>query len=652
LRERACAAQRGRMDELQDAIEDAQYMSAVHEDTLKPTKRWKYPSAERTREFIERLEAHKADALGFDALAAQCLGLYQMYTFCTSEVDAARPEAEQQKHETDADGDAGPGALAPAAKVVMAFMTDVIRYKRARSVGARHELFISMFRSFFRAERSVEYNGVEGGELWRPLPKVDPADVEQAYAAGFDEAAALHGVVTALPIQGEEVERVVSAYENVKGYSHDELRGSKELRRSVHASLRGDLFDMLDYMCALFMSKHVYPAFRASPSFDRLMKFLCIQQQPVTEDDFGLFRIIGRGGFGLVHGCKKRTSGKLYAMKVLNKKRIKMRGSEKLCMNERRILAEVDSPFLVCLKYSFATNEDLFLILDLMTGGDLAFHLSIKGVFNKIEATFYAMRCALALRHLHKLDIVYRDLKPDNILMDDFGNIKLTDLGLAVKWSPKLTGVAGTRGYWAPEMIRKDPDTGRRGTYGKAVDWWSFGCLIYEFTLGKCPFRTRAAKEWGGGSDREKNMDKATQEMQPDYCDHKDEDFVDICRRLLTRDPTTRLGVQSAEEVLTHPYFKDLDYHAMEADQVKPPMKPPKDINAMSQSEIGDFQDESDLKRTELTDEDHAVYQDFNWISPRAFQVEVIEYLVYEAKMGGEANVIRHTVGDNCCVIL
>ena len=145
------------------------------------------------------------------------------------------------------------------------------------------------------------------------------------------------------------------------------------------------------------------------------------------------FTVLGRGGFGLVNACKRSTTGKLYAMKMLNKKRIKLKKAEALCLQERNILAIIHSPYIVCLKYAFSTPTDLHLILDLMTGGDLGFHLSRKGRFSEKEAKYYAARTLLGLASMHDKNIVYRDLKPENILMDEEGYTKISDLGLACK---------------------------------------------------------------------------------------------------------------------------------------------------------------------------------------------------------------------------
>lgn len=180
----------------------------------------------------------------------------------------------------------------------------------------------------------------------------------------------------------------------------------------------------------------------------------------------------------------------------MNKKRIKLKKAEKLAVCEQMCLADVNSPFVVNLKYSFQSKTDVFLILDLMTGGDLSYHLSQKGCFPRTECHYYSARIMLGLQALHDRGYVYRDLKPENCLLGEDGRVKLTDLGLAVKITPDLHGAAGTRGYWAPEMIDRD-DSGRRKNYDRMVDWFSFGCCLAEFISGTSPFRSQKALDFG-----------------------------------------------------------------------------------------------------------------------------------------------------------
>ena len=167
-------------------------------------------------------------------------------------------------------------------------------------------------------------------------------------------------------------------------------------------------------------------------------------------------------------------------------------------MNERKALAAVaESPFIINLKYSLHSADEVYLILDLMSGGDLGFHLHQRRKFGPNQCLYYAARIMLGLQALHDKGYVYRDLKPENCLLSEDGRVKLTDLGLATRTSPTLpSGVVGTRGYWAPEMHKRD-ESGKRIPYNHVVDWFSFGCCLAEFISGKNPFRSQAAFRFG-----------------------------------------------------------------------------------------------------------------------------------------------------------
>lgn len=341
-------------------------------------------------------------------------------------------------------------------------------------------------------------------------------------------------------------------------------------------------------------------------------------------------------------------------MKVMNKKRIKYKNSEQLALNEREVLAAVESNFVVNLKYSFHSKEDVFLILDLMTGGDLGFHLHQKGRFPKKECQYYAARIMLGLQALHDEQYVYRDLKPENCLLAEDGRVKITDLGLATKITPTLHGAAGTRGYWAPEMLRRDKK-GRRLPYGHTVDWFSFGCCVAEFISGTNPFRSEAALNFGlekGKGTKEKAIDCATLEMEPDFPPDKFEpDAADFCRRLLEKNEKTRLGYSGCEEIMAHPWFKVLNWESIISDRKRPPFVPAKDVNAASQSEIGTFTEDKAMQDLVIDDSDEEVYQDWDWTNPHAFSTEVIEFLIYERETGEPlVPIAQHA--SCCCEIL
>jgi beta-adrenergic-receptor kinase len=334
-----------------------------------------------------------------------------------------------------------------------------------------------------------------------------------------------------------------------------------------------DLFDTLDLAVFGFIKKNVFTQFQKSSDWVRYFQLIEYGWRPVSIENFMFFRSLGRGGFGLVKACKHKQTGKMFAAKMMDKRRIKKVDSADLILEELAVLKVVDSPYIVCLKYAFATDSDVYLVLDLMTGGDLGYHIVRRGKFTPEETRFYAARLVLALGAIHDLDIVYRDIKPENILLDELGYSRLSDFGLASRMRKNGLGEAcGTRGYWAPEMLQRDAD-GRKVRYFHAVDWFSLGVLIYEFIVGVSPFRTDRARAWGADGKRTKEecMDLATLEMDPEFNNQFEEAEKDIIAKLMDKEPRRRLGSGGYLEVLRHPYFKELDWQHME--QVRPPYR-------------------------------------------------------------------------------
>jgi len=415
-----------------------------------------------------------------------------------------------------------------------------------------------------------------------------------------------------------------------------------------------NLFNQAEVLVAENIREKHWAGFQSSEYHAKLLNFLWFQDRTVVEEDFFVMRVLGRGGFGLVTACKKGTSGKLYAMKVMNKKRIKIKKAEQLTLNEQKCLADVNSPFVVNLKYSLQSETDVFLILDLMTGGDLSYHLSQRGCFRKDECLYYGARIMLGLQALHDRGYVYRDLKPENCLLGEDGRVKLTDLGLATKVTPSLHGAAGTRGYWAPEMLRRD-EHGKRKNYTHMVDWFSFGCCLAEFISGTNPFRSEVALNFGlekGKKTKEKAIDCATLEMHPVFDVKRfNEDSSDICRRLLDKNEATRLGVNGCTEMMSHPYFREVNWEQIISDRMKPPFLPPKDVNAASQSEIGTFAEDKTFHDTVLSEKDDAVYEHWNFTNSKAFAAEVIEFLIYERTTGQPLLPIQPNTSC-CCIII
>lgn len=197
--------------------------------------------------------------------------------------------------------------------------------------------------------------------------------------------------------------------------------------------------------------------------------------------DFSLIRTIGTGFFGRVYFAKEKQSGKYVALKVLNKQTIVKLKQVEHIFNEKKILQELHSPFCLKLLDSFHDSDNIYLSMEYVCGGELFTYLRSRKRFRDHVARFYAAEVVLALDYMHSKDIIYRDLKPENLLLDSRGHIKLCDYGFAKVVKDVTWTLCGTPDYLAPEIIQS------RG-YGKAVDWWALGVLIFEMLAGYPPF--------------------------------------------------------------------------------------------------------------------------------------------------------------------
>lgn len=277
-------------------------------------------------------------------------------------------------------------------------------------------------------------------------------------------------------------------------------------------------------------------------------------------DDFDIITVIGQGSFGKVVQCRLKRDGRVFAMKMLNKKSIIERGEVEHTKAEKAILQSIQHPFLMCLHYSFQTSDKLYLVMDFVNGGELFYHLQQEHTFDNQRAKYYAAQIVLGLEYLHNRGIIYRDLKPENLLLDSDGNIKMTDFGLSKQGlnssKDRTNTFCGTPEYLAPEVLQ-----GR--DYGKAVDWWSLGTLIYEMLTGLPPFYDEDVQKMYGL--------KLTADLEIPA--EMDKDAADLVRKLLDRNPETRM--QDPAQMKQHPWFRDIDFQALYDRKIPPPYKPP-----------------------------------------------------------------------------
>ncbi|CAH8848001.1 unnamed protein product [Trichobilharzia szidati] len=290
-----------------------------------------------------------------------------------------------------------------------------------------------------------------------------------------------------------------------------------------------------------------------------------IPQRPVKRysvNDFRLLKVLGKGTFGKVILCQENETGHFYAMKILKKSVLIEKEEVVHTMTENRVLQQCKHPFMTALRYSFTTPNCLCFVMEYVNGGELFFHLQRDRIFSEERAKFYGAEITLALGYLHNQNVVYRDLKLENLLLDKDGHIKIADFGLCKEdmyYGASTKTFCGTPEYLAPEVLL-DSD------YGRSVDWWGLGVVMYEMMCGRLPFYS---------SDHEVLFELILQE-NVSFPPHLTQPAQDILSRLLIKDPTSRLGggTQDVLEVMAHLFFASIDWDRLIRKDIQPPWKP------------------------------------------------------------------------------
>ncbi|KAM0688844.1 hypothetical protein Q7P36_010919 [Cladosporium allicinum] len=304
----------------------------------------------------------------------------------------------------------------------------------------------------------------------------------------------------------------------------------------------------------------------ASQAIEGGMRKMDVHRKMCAED-FEQLRCLGKGAFGTVHLVKQHATGRLYAQKQFRKASLTVhKRLVEQTKTERVILESVNRhPFVVKLFYAFQDHERLYLILEYAQGGELFHHLELERMFTEEVAAFYMAEIVLALEHLHhNVRVIYRDLKPENCLLDSEGHLLLTDFGLSKvaleEEDSRTNSILGTIEYMAPEVVQGV-------AYDFAVDWWSLGAIGFDLLTGSPPFT--------GNNHTKIQQNILKQKLQLPY--FLGPDAKDLLTRLLRKDPSKRLGGTTTKDLKTlkaHRFFRKIDWKKLAKREVEPPIMP------------------------------------------------------------------------------
>nr|CAH0105258.1 unnamed protein product [Daphnia galeata] len=311
-------------------------------------------------------------------------------------------------------------------------------------------------------------------------------------------------------------------------------------------------------------------------------------KKKVTLENFEFIKMLGKGTFGKVILCREKGTGHLFAIKILKKEVIIAKDEVAHTLTENRVLQTTNHPFLIALKYSFQTAERLCFVMEYVNGGELFFHLSRERIFSEDRTRFYGAEIVSALGYLHEQGIIYRDLKLENLLLDKDGHIKIADFGLCkedITYGRTTKTFCGTPEYLAPEVL-EDND------YGRAVDWWGLGVVMYELMCGRLPFYDR---------DHDVLFERILLE-EVRFPRTLSQEAKDLLSGLLAKDPQKRLGggPEDYKEITQHPFFLPISWTDLEQRKIPPPFKP----QVVSETDTRYFESEFTGESVELTPPD------------------------------------------------
>ena len=283
-------------------------------------------------------------------------------------------------------------------------------------------------------------------------------------------------------------------------------------------------------------------------------------------DDYDQIKVIGRGAFGKVQLVRHKSTGQVYAMKRLSKADLIKRSDSAFFWEERHIMAHARSEWIVKLHFAFQDSKHLYMLMDYMPGGDMV-NLTSNYEIPEKWAKFYTMEVVLALDVIHRMGFVHRDVKPDNMLLDKYGHLKLADFGTCMRMDEdglvRSSNVVGTPDYISPEVLQSHG----KGIYGRECDWWSVGIFVYEMLLGETPFYADSLL----GTYNKIMYHESNLTFPPEV--EISQEAKSLIKGLLC-DRTKRLGRNSVDEIKSHPFFKNDQWTFENLRESAPPVVP------------------------------------------------------------------------------
>ena len=292
------------------------------------------------------------------------------------------------------------------------------------------------------------------------------------------------------------------------------------------------------------------------------------QSDTLHKNNFKFLYVIGKGGFGRVWKIQSKKTKIKYALKEMSKLKIIDKKSEKSINSEREFLSKLNHPFIVNMHYAFQDKDNLYLVMDLLNGGDLRFHISRYRKFSEEQTRFFIANMVYALEYIHDNNVIHRDIKPENLVLDDKGYVRITDFGIAKENMPDNSSeTSGTPGYMAPEVMKSR-------NHSFPVDFFAIGVIGYEFMTGSRPYCGKNRKEI-----KEQMLSKAAIINEENIAKGWSQESADFINQLLERKENKRLGCkEGAKELMKHHWLKYYPWDELKDKTLLAPFIPdPKD---------------------------------------------------------------------------